>query len=95
MEEIIEQLKDKISGKEVNTIEELIEEITNTQEFEIISDWSIVLLLEKFDNYSFVKEKVGLMKDEVIRRAKSCYGNNRETSCRRGWTGFGQEQGSD
>lgn len=30
MEEIIEQLKDKISGKEINTIEELIEEITNT-----------------------------------------------------------------
>ena len=95
MEEIIEQLKDKISGKEVNTIEELIEEITNTQEFEIISDWSIVLLLEKFDSYDFVKEKVGLMKDEVIRRAKSCYGNNRETGCRRGWSGFGQEQSSD
>lgn len=76
MEAIADQLKDKISGKEVNTIEELIEEITNTQEFEIISDWSIVLLLERFDNYDFVREKVGLMKDEVIRRAKNCRRDN-------------------
>ena len=46
MEELINQLKDKISGKEVNTIEELVELITGSLEFEILNDWTIVLLLE-------------------------------------------------
>lgn len=74
MKELVNQLKDKISGKEVNTIEELIELITGSLEFEILNDWSIVLLLEQFDNYDFVKERIGEMKSEVIRRAKDCCG---------------------
>lgn len=74
MKELVNQLKDKISGKEVNTIEELIELITGSLEFEILNDWSIVLLLEQFDNYNFVKERIGEMKSEVIRRAKDCCG---------------------
>ena len=72
MEELINQLKDKISGKEVNTIEELVELITGSLEFEILNDWTIVLLLEQFDNYDFVKDRIGEMKSEVIRRAKDC-----------------------
>lgn len=74
MKELVNQLKDKISGKEVNTIEELIELITESLEFEILDDWTIVLLLEQFDNYDFVKERIGEMKSEVIRRAKDCCG---------------------
>lgn len=38
MEELVNQLKDKISGKEINTIEDLIEEITGSLEFEILND---------------------------------------------------------
>ena len=72
MKELVDQLKDKISSKEVNTIEDLIEEITNSLEFEILNDWYIVLLLEQFDNYDFVNEKVGEMKNEVIRRTEDC-----------------------
>lgn len=72
MKELVDQLKDKISSKEVHTIEDLIEEITNSLEFEILNDWYIVLLLEQFDNYDFVNEKVGEMKNEVIRRTKDC-----------------------
>lgn len=74
MKELVNQLKDKISGKEVNTIEELIELITGSLEFEILDDWTIVLLLEQFDNYDFVKDRIGEMKNEVIRRAKDCCG---------------------
>ena len=72
MKELVDQLKDKISSKEVNTIEDLTEEITNSLEFEILNDWYIVLLLEQFDNYDFVNERVGEMKSEVIRRTKDC-----------------------
>ena len=72
MKELVDQLKDKISSKEVNTIEDLIEEITNSLEFEILNDWYIILLLEQFDNYDFGNEKVGEMKNEVIRRTKDC-----------------------
>ena len=72
MKELVDQLKDKISSKEVNTIEDLTEEITNSLEFEILNDWYIVLLLKQFDNYDFVNEKVGEMKSEVIRRTKDC-----------------------
>ena len=74
MKELVNQLKDKISGKEVNTIEELVELITGSLEFEILDDWTIVLLLEQFDNYDFVKDRIGEMKSEVIRRAKDCCG---------------------
>ena len=72
MKELVDQLKDKISSKEVNTIEDLIEEITNSLEFEILNDWYIVLLLKQFDNYDFVNERVGEMKSEVIRRTEDC-----------------------
>ena len=72
MKELVDQLKDKISSKEVNTIEDLIEEITNSLEFKILNDWYIVLLLKQFDNYDFVNERVGEMKSEVIRRTEDC-----------------------
>ena len=81
MDELIEQLKDKIGTKAIGTMEDLIEEITGSLEFDILNDWFIVSLLEQFDNYDFVKERIGEMKSEVIRRAKDCCREQGKTDC--------------
>lgn len=77
MKDIIDILCGRIAKQNIKTYDELINAIAESKEFEVLNDWYIMLLLEHFIEYDFVKERIGEMKSGIIKRAKNCRRNER------------------
>lgn len=77
MEDLINQLKILAAKKTVKDYDELIEVITASEEFEILNEWYIMLLLEHFVEYDFVKNRMGERRNGIIERIENCRRNKR------------------